>query len=71
MIHFLCDFCTTRRNCNDCDQKKISFKGIIWNLKFNETHTGMQTIGILGLKFEGLGDNQEIGSGETIVSKTS
>ena len=49
----------------------ISFSGIILNLKFNETHTGMQTIGILGLKFEGLGDNQEIGSGETIVSKTS
>ena len=65
------DFFQTLINAIYFDQSLRYTTSKIMYLKFNVSHAALQTIVIFEWKLEGLGDNQEIGSGETIVSKTS
>ena len=67
----LVDFFQTLINAIYSDRNLRYTNSKIMYLKFNVSHAVLQTIAILEWKLEGLGDNQEIGSGETIVSKTS
>ena len=71
IVYFFLDFFQTLINAIYFDQSLRYTTSKIMYLKFNVSHAALQTIVIFEWKLEGLGDNQEIGSGETIVSKTS